>query len=113
MKKDTKNRKLRQNEIKFYNPDKELVEWVQKRILLEQGYSVVTTFNAKDAEKQFQDANNHFDLIFSDVVLPDESGPSLISRLAKSNSDIKVLFASGYTDEKSEWDSIQKGGYST
>ncbi len=36
MKKDTKNRKLRQNEIKFYNPDKELVEWVQKRILLEQ-----------------------------------------------------------------------------
>ena len=39
------------------------------------------------------------DLIVSDVVMPELSGPALIDRLAMRHPEARVLFMSGYTDD--------------
>ncbi len=38
----------------------------------------------------------HIDLLLSDVVMPDESGPRLAARLRETRKDLRVLFMSGY-----------------
>ena len=37
-----------------------------------------------------------FDLLISDVIMPEISGPQLAGRLRGLQDDLKVLFASGY-----------------
>ena len=52
-----------------------------------------------------------FDLVFSDVMLPDINGVKLVEFLLERNAELKVLLTSGYTDEKSHWTHIQEKGY--
>jgi len=52
-----------------------------------------------------------FDLIITDVVLPDRSGLDLVEHVLSKKSDQKVLLSSGYTDHKSQWPLIVEKGY--
>jgi len=45
------------------------------------------------------------------VVLPDIRGPKLVEQLLKQKPGIRILFTSGYSDEKSDWQTIQQLGY--
>ncbi len=51
-----------------------------------------------------------FDLVFSDVVLPDRSGILLVQELLK-RWKFEVIITSGYTDEKAHWDFIKEHNY--
>ena len=91
--------------------DEEVVREFATRVLSRNGYAVFTAANAQEAIDIFQKKGNNFDLIFSDVVLPDGSGPKLVEQLLKLKPGISVLFTSGYSDEKSDWRTIRKGGH--
>ena len=39
------------------------------------------------------------DLVFSDVIMPGQSGPQMLQQVSAIHPRIKVLFASGYSDE--------------
>jgi len=91
--------------------DDESVREFTTRGLSQNGYVVTTAKNAQEAIKVFQKNKANFNLVVSDVVLPDESGPRLVKRLRKLKPDIGILFTSGYSGEKSNWQTIQQNGY--
>jgi len=80
-------------------------------VLRENGYTVLEARNTEEALKQFDKQNGKFDLIFSDVVLPDRSGVDLAEILSSRHKNLKVLLASGYLDKRSKWEVIKQRGY--
>ena len=43
-----------------------------------------------------------FDLIFSDVVMPEMDGPTLLKEMRARNPNLKIIFVSGYAEEAFE-----------
>ncbi len=72
------------------------------------GYTVLS---ASTAEEAVQNAHLHksmIDLLLTDVVLPDKTGPELARELREQNREMKVLFMSGYADERMVHSDIPK-----
>jgi signal transduction histidine kinase len=72
-------------------------------ILKTNGYLVFAASSAKEAVEIFEKENGRFDIVFSDIVLPDRTGILLVEELLKCGK-FSVLLSSGYTDEKANWD---------
>ena len=79
--------------------------------LREYGYQVTAVPNARDAWSLIQHHQAEYDLLFADVVLPDENGISLVEKIKKHRIKIKTLLTSGYTDSKLQWPLIQRRRY--
>jgi DNA-binding NtrC family response regulator len=62
------------------------------------GYVVLELEHLNHAERVCQDHGGEIDLLLTDVVMPEVSGPELARRVQKARPEIKVLFMSGYTD---------------
>lgn len=67
-------------------------------ILQMQGYKVVLANGGWNAVKVFETARESIELLLTDVVMPDLSGPVLAMRLQARNSGLRVLFMSGFHD---------------
>jgi two-component system cell cycle sensor histidine kinase/response regulator CckA len=91
--------------------DSEGVQEFLRSALSENGYMVFTASNSAEALSIFRKHRGRFDLIFSDVVLPDKSGLELVEILLGENPNLNVLLSSGYTDHKSQWTVIQNRRY--
>lgn len=81
------------------------------RVLSENSYIVFSAENVKEALEIFEKENGNFDLIFTDVVLPDKTGIELAEELILRKPSICVVICSGYTDERSQWDIIHGKGF--
>jgi len=92
--------------------DEEVVRNILRELLSEKKYKVFPAANAQEALDIFEKEKGAFDLIFSDVVLPDLRGPKLVKQLLKQKPEIPVLFTSGYSEEKSDREIIDEVGYS-
>lgn len=82
--------------------DEEIVRKLATRILREKGYVVFEAENVKEALDIFKRENGKFNLVFSDVVLPGKNGLQLVDKLLSHNPELKILFSSGYADDKSQ-----------
>ncbi|MFH1689310.1 MAG: PAS domain S-box protein [Candidatus Eisenbacteria bacterium] len=91
--------------------DEEAVRELASRALKESGYKVFEAGAYEEALEVFEREGGNFDLVFSDVVLPDKSGIRLIDELLSKRPDLQVLVSSGYTDQKSQWPVIQEKGF--
>ena len=79
--------------------DAAAVRAVARQVLERQGYTVL---EAPDGELALHLAQRHsgpIHLLLTDVVMPGMSGRQLADRLAPARPDMKVLYASGYTDD--------------
>jgi CheY-like chemotaxis protein len=63
------------------------------------GYHVLVAADGREALKLISDYSGHIDLVLSDVVMPNISGPEMVEILRDRFTQIKVLFMSGYTDD--------------
>ncbi|HEY0463090.1 MAG TPA: PAS domain-containing protein, partial [Polyangiaceae bacterium] len=75
--------------------DDAVVRQLTARILRRQGYKVLVATQADEALELAADHSTRIDLFLSDVVMPGESGPSVIERLSAARPSTKVLFVSG------------------
>ncbi|MGA2856365.1 MAG: ATP-binding protein [Candidatus Sulfotelmatobacter sp.] len=62
------------------------------------GYLVLVLESALEAERVCQQHQGSIDLLLTDVIMREMSGPDLAQRLKKMRPRTKVLFMSGYTD---------------
>ncbi len=84
--------------------DEPLVMSVASQSLRIGGYTVL---KAKSSAQAIEVAAQHdgvIDLLLTDVTMPQGSGPALAATLRESRPDIAVLFMSGYTSERIEFD---------
>jgi PAS domain S-box-containing protein len=79
--------------------------------LRQYGYDPIPASSYAEAETVFAEHEGRFDLLFTDVVLTDQTGLDLAATLRRKRPDLRLLFTSGYMDEKSRWPVIRDRGY--
>jgi PAS domain S-box-containing protein len=77
--------------------DNEMVRTLTCEILKRQGYTVVEARHGADALDIARRYHGPIHLLLTDVVMPEMSGPELVSRLAPIRPQMKILYMSGYT----------------
>lgn len=91
--------------------DEESVREFVTGVLTNNGYVVFGAAIVEEALSVFEREGGNFDLVFSDVVLPDKNGLELVDHLLHLKPELHVLLSSGYTDDKSQWPAIRKRGF--
>jgi two-component system cell cycle sensor histidine kinase/response regulator CckA len=79
--------------------DEEQVRTIVQSILRRQGYRVIPAQHAGEALLLCESHPGPIELLLTDVVMPQMSGPELATRLAVTRPEMKVLCMSGYTDD--------------
>lgn len=76
--------------------DSEIVRDMVHELLHDLGFNVIVAEGPKQALKM--SAEKHIDLLVTDVIMPDMTGPELHKLLLKSHPGMKTLYMSGYTN---------------
>jgi PAS domain S-box-containing protein len=90
---------LRGTETILVVEDEEQVRTMIVTVLRRQGYDVMVAENAGEALLLCEKHPGKIDLLLTDVVMPQMSGPELSKRLTATRPETKVLCMSGYTDD--------------
>jgi two-component system cell cycle sensor histidine kinase/response regulator CckA len=90
---------LRGRETILLVEDEELVRSFEREVLEQAGYTV---HEARDVSHALQLAHAHrdgIDLLLTDVVMPELSGPELAEQLVALQPEMKILYVSGYAGD--------------
>lgn len=80
-----------------------------QKFLTKQGYEVQTSFNAPEAKAKFRDTS--FDLVLTDLRLPDYDGIRLLSDIKKIAPGTPVIVMTGYAEVGTAVAAMKKGAY--
>ncbi|HEA20970.1 hypothetical protein LCGC14_1437450 [marine sediment metagenome] len=80
-----------------------------QKFLTKRGYEVETSFTAPDAKMKFE--ANTFDLILTDLRLPDYDGIQLLGDIKKVNPKTQVIVMTGYAEVGSAVNAMKKGAF--
>ena len=78
------------------------------QVLQTSGYTVTACASAEEALTVFDREQGNFDLLFSDVVLPNQNGIDLVDLIQARKPGLPALLCSGYTDSRSRWHVIEE-----
>ncbi len=97
--KPEKPRDLTGNGTLLLVEDEDAVRAFANRALVSRGYTVHEASSGAEALEVFNEHGGAFDLVISDVVMPEMDGPTLFRELRKSHPDLRFIFMSGYAEE--------------
>lgn len=83
--------------------DEDMVRAVAERALTRQGYTVVTASDGEEGLQHIEalgEGEEIFDMIVSDVVMPNMDGPAMAKEVRARYPDMPILFMSGYAEEQ-------------
>ncbi len=81
--------------------DEDAVRTFSSRALANKGYEVLTAENGSAALNLMENQENkNIDLLITDVMMPDMDGPTLAQRMRQDSPKLKIIFISGYTEDK-------------
>lgn len=72
---------------------------IVREVLEGNGYRVIEAGSAEDAIARSLVAGNEIDLLLTDIVLPGMNGRRLAEAMTAHQSDLRVLYMTGYTEE--------------
>ena len=75
--------------------DNEEVNLVINKLLERLGYEVISTSNGRTALNLY---NKSYDLVITDLIMPEMGGVELIQRLRDQNTEVKCIAITGYTN---------------
>ena len=77
--------------------DQALIRVLTRRVLVKAGYHVMDVATGGDALAACEQYQGTIDLLLTDVVMPDLSGPDLVNLIHQTRPTLKVLYMSGYS----------------
>ena len=80
--------------------DEASVRLIAAKSLRKKGYKVVEAEDGEEAFELLEDAEEPFDLMISDVVMPGMDGPTLLKKGRDMLGDARIVFISGYAEEE-------------
>jgi two-component system cell cycle sensor histidine kinase/response regulator CckA len=80
--------------------DEDAVRMFSARALRNKGYVVHEAESGEKALTMLIEAQTPVDLLITDVIMPNMDGPTLVNEVRRSQPDLKVIFISGYTEDK-------------
>ena len=80
--------------------DEAAVRAIVRRILRQQGYTVLEASHGREGLRVAERHVGRIDLVVTDVVMPELSGRAFAEQLASTHPGVRVLFMSGYTDDE-------------
>ena len=84
--------------ILLIDDEQPLVE-IGKQMLERLGYSVATRTSSIEALELFKADPNRFDLVITDIVMPNMSGDKLAEKIMDIRADIPVVLCTGYSEK--------------
>jgi len=78
-------------------------------ILESRGYTVVSAADGVEALTAFAEHDGTVDLLLTDIVMPRMNGRELAERLLAMNPAMRVVFTSGYPDDRAIQQLIAEG----
>ena len=90
--------------------DESSVRSSARRLLESHGYRVVEARHGVEALRVAEEPGHRFDLVLTDVVMPEMGGKELVERLRTRYPGLKVLFMSGYTERSVSVDGAMPPG---
>jgi len=78
--------------------DEESLLIVGREVLERLGYTVETVLSPTEALQQFSSNPNYFDLIITDMTMPQMSGAALSKKIKEIRNNIPVILCTGYSD---------------
>jgi two-component system cell cycle sensor histidine kinase/response regulator CckA len=80
--------------------DEDAVRVFSSRALRNKGYNILEARSGEEALEVLAKEGDKVDLIVSDVVMPQMDGPTMYKHVREKWPDIKVVFVSGYTEDR-------------
>lgn len=91
--------------------DEEPIARLEKQILERLGYAVTTYHSSTDAYNAFKSKPDAFDLVISDMTMPNMMGDQLAKKISSIRANIPVIICTGFSEridkEKAEADGIK------
>ncbi len=91
--------------------DEQEVRRLTIRVLSAAGYEVMAAASIQEGLDLFEREKGAFNLVFSDVVLPDGNGVDLVEKVLVQKPDVAILLSSGYVDDRLRWKAIERRGF--
>ena len=88
--------------------DEDSVRTFTKKALELSGYNITEAYDGVSALRYVNEEKNNYDLVITDVMMPEMDGPTLASEIKKNNPQQKILFISGYTENHENLISIEE-----
>ena len=88
--------------------DEDSVRTFTKKALELSGYNITEAYDGVSALKYINDEKYNYDLVITDVMMPEMDGPTLAREIKKNNPQQKILFISGYTENHENLYTIQE-----
>jgi PAS domain S-box-containing protein len=85
--------------------DDPLVRRMAQQMLNRRGYRTIAVSSCAEAHAAY---NSQFDLVFSDVILPDGNGLELARQLQLRRPNLRCILTSGYADIHERWPEIEQ-----
>lgn len=80
--------------------DEDAVRTFSTRALTNKGYEVITAEHGEAGLSVFKEQTKPIDLLITDVMMPGMDGPTLAKEIRSVMPHLKIIFVSGYTEEK-------------
>jgi len=82
--------------------DEEQIVSLEKQMLERLGYQVVERTSSTDALKAFREQPEKFDLVITDMTMPNMTGDILSAELMKIRPDIPIILCTGFSEKISK-----------
>ncbi len=89
--------------------DDEVILAMEKKMLERLDYQVTSYVSSVEALEGFRASPNKFDLVITDMAMPNMAGGKLAIELRKIRSDIPILLCTGFSEIMSEEKAISLG----
>jgi PAS domain S-box-containing protein len=84
-------------QIMLVDDDLELLN-ISEAMLMQLGYEVISKNKSRDALDEFRRIPDHFDLILTDMTMPEMTGEKLAQEVIRIRPDIPVVLCTGYSE---------------